>query len=206
MLSCIGTTSKVPVVSAYGGRNGLLVFKSFSSSLTSVRVVFFFLPRTYSCVLLTTLSSLRVLCLIHLLHINLFPMDAQLREMRWRGIRCLRWNGNPELIPSPLHLVLSRNLQEDRKDWKTTQEYREASCYRHEGSRGSYRSRKRSQRNPAGEWLCCFNPIWWISVKKGIDSILPPRLSTLAWSALLLVYDIGWYAPVRSPRRWSRFY
>lgn len=54
MLSCIGTTSKVPVVFAYGGRSGSPVFKSFNSWLTSVRNTFM-RPYVYSDVLLMIL-------------------------------------------------------------------------------------------------------------------------------------------------------
>ena len=34
--------------------------------------------------------------------------------MRRRGIRRLRWNRHPFLLPPPLHIILLRHLQEKR--------------------------------------------------------------------------------------------
>lgn len=65
--------------------------------------------------LCSVLCRFRLLCLLHLLRLNLLPLIAKCRKMCRRGIRSFLRHWHPQLIPSPLHLLLLRNLQERRK-------------------------------------------------------------------------------------------
>lgn len=63
----------------------------------------------------SSLHRLRLLCILHLLHINLLPQHAKCRPLRWWRICGFRWYGYSQLLPFALHLLLLRNLQEGRK-------------------------------------------------------------------------------------------
>ena len=56
---------------------------------------------------------LRLLRILHLLHLDLFPLDAQRRPLRRRGIRRHCRLRHHQLLPRPLYRLLRRNLQEE---------------------------------------------------------------------------------------------
>jgi hypothetical protein len=64
---------------------------------------------------------LRLLRVLHLLHLDLLAMDSECRQMRGRGIRSFLWHGNTHLLPPSLHLLLHRNLQERQQETNWTQ-------------------------------------------------------------------------------------
>ncbi|KAK0130280.1 hypothetical protein ONS96_000803 [Cadophora gregata f. sp. sojae] len=58
------------------------------------------------------IPRIRLLCILHLLHLDILPMDAKCGQLRWRGVRRFLWHCCHQLLPRPLHLFLLRNLQE----------------------------------------------------------------------------------------------
>lgn len=65
---------------------------------------------------LTKCGRLRLLCLVHLLHLDLLPLAAQRWRLRRRGICCFCWHHHSQLVPGPLHLVLLCDLQQGRQE------------------------------------------------------------------------------------------
>lgn len=89
------------------------------------------------------------LCLFRFLHLfllHILPMASQLWKVCWRGIRRLCWYGNPELLSPPLHLLLLRHLQEDRKERQTSPQHGQEGPDRHEGPGGPLRPQPACQR------------------------------------------------------------
>src|SRR5271170_7547723 len=125
MWSCTGTTSRVLAVSVFGGRSGLLSFKSFSSLSTSVS--YLLLQLLCGAKVANSLwFRIRLLRFLHLLLPCLLPMGSQRWQLRGRRICCFCWYGHHKLLPPPLHLLLLRHIQEDRQDWTSSSQYWQA--------------------------------------------------------------------------------
>ena len=117
------------------------------------------------CEPLLTVSSLRLLCHLHLFHLDVFPMDAQLRPLRRRGIRCHRWLRYHQLLPRPVHFLLYRHLPEDRQGWPQEEEHGDQGNHRHGkggDSVGLLHRRLPCERYRQREWRCgCYNGQGW---------------------------------------------
>lgn len=104
--------------------------------------------------ILTCRFRLRLLRLLDLFHLDLLPMDAKPRHLRWRGVRCLLRLVHSQLLPCALYLVLPRNIQEGRCQGRQDSDLTQA----HEPCQGPRRCgyaedrvRRDSQRV---QWLC----------------------------------------------------
>ena len=64
---------------------------------------------------LLTFFRLRLFRNLHLLHLDILPVDAQLRTLRRRRVRRYCRLCHSQLLPSSLHLLLHRHISEERK-------------------------------------------------------------------------------------------
>ena len=88
---------------------------------------------------LIPMHRLRILCLVLLLHLDLLPQHAQRRLLRRGGICRLLGHGNPQFLPTPLHLLLSSDLS---KDGSRRRSSGQEGCHGSQGPRSPFAGRR----------------------------------------------------------------